>query len=89
MLNIIFRTGPRATYRVLAGDLVPAGTTLVIPAVVCHAGHAFLVLCTSALDEKLSLRAYIFSIVLVIHLCLFGYFESILNWSQKALMSVG
>jgi len=29
--NVIFRTGPRATYMVLAGDLVPAGTTLVTP----------------------------------------------------------
>jgi len=26
---VIFRAGPRATYMVLAGDLVPAGTTLV------------------------------------------------------------
>jgi len=26
---VIFRTGPRATYVVLAGDLVPAGATLV------------------------------------------------------------
>jgi len=31
--NVIFRTGPRATYMVLAGDLVPVGTTLVTPAV--------------------------------------------------------
>jgi len=31
--DVIFRTGPRATYMVLAGDLVPAGTTLVTPAV--------------------------------------------------------
>jgi len=30
---VIFRAGPRATYMVLAGDLVPAGTTLVTPAV--------------------------------------------------------
>ena len=29
--NVIFRTDPRATYMVLAGDLVPAGTTLVTP----------------------------------------------------------
>ena len=29
--NVIFRTGPRATYMVLAGDLAPAGTTLVTP----------------------------------------------------------
>jgi len=29
--NVIFRTGPRAIYMVLAGDLVPAGTTLVTP----------------------------------------------------------
>jgi len=29
--NIIFRTGSRATYRVFAGDLAPAGTTLVTP----------------------------------------------------------
>jgi len=29
--NVIFRTGPRATYMVLAGDLVPAGTALVTP----------------------------------------------------------
>ena len=28
-VNVIFRTGPRATYMVLAGDLVPAGTGLV------------------------------------------------------------
>jgi len=27
--NVFFRTGPRATYMVLAGDLVPAGTALV------------------------------------------------------------
>jgi len=27
--DVVFRTGPRATYLVLAGDLVPAGTTLV------------------------------------------------------------
>jgi len=31
--NVIFRTGPRATYMVLEDDLVPAGTTLVTPAV--------------------------------------------------------
>jgi len=31
--NVIFRTGPRATYMALAGDLVPAGTTLVILAI--------------------------------------------------------
>jgi len=31
--NVIFRTGLRATYMVLADDLVPAGTTLVTPAV--------------------------------------------------------
>jgi len=30
-VNLTFRTGPRATYMVLAGDLVPAGTTLVTP----------------------------------------------------------
>ena len=30
--NVIFRTGPRVTYVVLAGDLVPAGTMLVTPA---------------------------------------------------------
>ena len=30
--DFIFRTGPRATYLFLAGDLVPAGTTLVTPA---------------------------------------------------------
>ena len=29
--NVIFKTVPRATYVVLAGDLVPAGTTLVTP----------------------------------------------------------
>jgi len=29
--NIIFVTGQRATYMVLAGDSVPAGTTLVTP----------------------------------------------------------
>ena len=34
--NIIFRTGPRATYMVLAGDSVPAGTTLVTPALHCE-----------------------------------------------------
>jgi len=33
-VNVIFRTGPRATYMVLSGDLVSAGTTLVTPAVV-------------------------------------------------------
>jgi len=32
MLMLFFRTGQRATYLVLAGDLVPAGTTLVTPA---------------------------------------------------------
>jgi len=32
--NVIFRTGPWATYMVLAGDLVPAGATLVTPALV-------------------------------------------------------
>jgi len=31
--NVIFRTGPRATYMVLADDLVPVGTTLAKPAV--------------------------------------------------------
>ena len=31
--DVIFRTGPRATYMVLADDPVPAGTTLVTPAV--------------------------------------------------------
>jgi len=31
--NVIFRTGPQATYMVLAGNLVPARTTLVTPAV--------------------------------------------------------
>ena len=31
--NVIFITGPRATYMVLAGDLVPQGTTLVTPPV--------------------------------------------------------
>ena len=31
--NVIFITGPRATYMVLAGSLVPAGTKLVTPAV--------------------------------------------------------
>jgi len=31
--DVIFRTGPRATYMVLADDLVPAATTLVTPAV--------------------------------------------------------
>ena len=31
--NVIFRTGPRATYLVLAGDLVSADTTLVTPGV--------------------------------------------------------
>jgi len=30
--NVIFKTVPRATYMVLAGDLVPAGTTFVAPA---------------------------------------------------------
>jgi len=30
-LIMLFRTGPRATYLVLAGDLVPEGTTLVTP----------------------------------------------------------
>jgi len=40
--DVIFRTGPRATYLVLAGDLVPAGTTLVTPEIIvqlplwCH-----------------------------------------------------
>jgi len=29
--NVIFRIGPWATYMVLAGDLVLAGTTLVTP----------------------------------------------------------
>jgi len=29
--NVIFRRGPRSTHVVLAGDLVPAGTTLVTP----------------------------------------------------------
>jgi len=29
--NVLFRTGPRATYVVLAGDLVPAGPALVTP----------------------------------------------------------
>jgi len=33
MLNVIFRTGPRATYVVLSGDSVPADTTLVTPAI--------------------------------------------------------
>jgi len=31
--NAIFRTGPRAAHVVLAGDLVPADTMLVTPAV--------------------------------------------------------
>jgi len=31
--NVIFRTSPRTTYMALAGDLVPAGTTLVTPGV--------------------------------------------------------
>jgi len=30
--NVIFKNGPRVTYVVLAGDLVPAGTVLVNPA---------------------------------------------------------
>jgi len=30
--NVILRTGPRATYMVLAGDLVPVGITLVTAA---------------------------------------------------------
>jgi len=30
---MLFRTGPRATYVVLAGDLVPVGTRLVTPGV--------------------------------------------------------
>jgi len=29
--NVIFRTGQKATYMVLVGNLVPAGTTLVTP----------------------------------------------------------
>jgi len=32
--NVIFRTGPRATYMVLVGDLVPAGTALVTPGLI-------------------------------------------------------
>jgi len=31
-VNAVFRIGPRATHVVLAGDLVPAGTMLVTPA---------------------------------------------------------
>jgi len=31
--NVIFRTGPRATYKVYVGDQVPAGTTLMNHAV--------------------------------------------------------
>jgi len=30
-VSVIFRTGPRATHMVRAGDLVPGGTTLVTP----------------------------------------------------------
>ena len=30
--NVIFRAGPRATCVILAGNSVPAGTTLVTPA---------------------------------------------------------
>ena len=37
--NVIFRTGPRATYMVLAGNLVPAGTPLVTPALISPWGH--------------------------------------------------
>jgi len=33
-LNDIFKTGPRATNVVFAGDLVPTGTVLVTPALV-------------------------------------------------------
>jgi len=33
--NVISRTSPCATYMVLAGDLVPAGTTLVTPGLEC------------------------------------------------------
>ena len=32
--NVIFRTSPRATCMVIAGDLVPAGTTLVMTPVI-------------------------------------------------------
>jgi len=32
-LNAIFKTGPRATSVVLAGDLVPVGTVLATPGV--------------------------------------------------------
>ena len=38
--NDIFRTGPRVTYMVLAGDLVPAGTTLVTPGLQALVFHA-------------------------------------------------
>jgi len=33
MFNTIIRTGPRTTHVVRAGDLMPAGTTLVTPAI--------------------------------------------------------
>ena len=35
IINPIFKTGPRATNVVLAGDLVPPGTLFVTPAVSC------------------------------------------------------
>ena len=35
IMLVIFRTGSRATCLILAGDLVPAGTTLVTTAVQC------------------------------------------------------
>jgi len=34
-VNAIFRTGPRATHVVLAGDLVPASIMLVTPVTYC------------------------------------------------------
>jgi len=33
---VIFRTSPRATEMGCAGDLVPAGTMLVTPGIVCY-----------------------------------------------------
>jgi len=37
----LFRIGLRATYMALAGDLVPAGTTLVTPALQSRGGNHF------------------------------------------------
>jgi len=49
-LNAIFKTGPRATNVVLAGDLVPAGAVLVTPALEtsechCRCNHTRILLC--------------------------------------------